>query len=250
MNELVYKGQGDQVLTTSLKVAEVFGKEHSSVLRSIDALASKITDTQCVNLFTDTSVEVQQPNGGVRHNRVVVMNRDGFTLLAMGFNGKKAVGFKLEYIKAFNEMEKALKEQNQFKPMSELEILAKSAQALLEQSRRLDNVEKRLDAMEQERRENGIKLQLAVISNESLPHLSMRDNIRQLVNRYSAATNTAQQDVWHKIYSQLYYLYHISIKNYKKSRRDESKLEIAERNHFLDKIYNIISNLIREAGVQ
>lgn len=178
------------------------------------------------------------------------MNRDGFTLLAMGFNGKKAVGFKLEYIKAFNEMEKALKEQNQFKPMSELEILAKSAQALLEQSRRLDNVEKRLDAMEQERRGNGIKLQLAVISNESLPQLSMRDNIRQLVNRYSAATNTAQQDVWHKIYSQLYYLYHISIKNYKKSRRDESKLEIAERNHFLDKIYNIISNLIREAGVQ
>ena len=152
MNELVYKGQGDQVLTTSLKVAEVFGKEHSSVLRSIDTLASKITDTQCVNLFTDTSVEVQQPNGGVRHNRVVVMNRDGFTLLAMGFNGKKAVGFKLEYIKAFNEMEKALKEQNQFRSMSELEILAKSAQALLEQSRRLDNVEKRLDAMEQERR--------------------------------------------------------------------------------------------------
>ena len=90
MNELVYKGQGDQVLTTSLKVAEVFGKEHSSVLRSIDTLASKITDTQCVNLFTDTSVEVQQPNGGVRHNRVVVMNRDGFTLLAMGFNGKKS----------------------------------------------------------------------------------------------------------------------------------------------------------------
>ena len=41
MNELVYKGQGDQVLTTSLKVAEVFGKEHSSVLRSIDTLASK-----------------------------------------------------------------------------------------------------------------------------------------------------------------------------------------------------------------
>lgn len=104
--------------------------------------------------------------------------------------------------------------------------------------------------MEQERRENGIKLQLAVISSESLPQLPMRDNIRQLVNRYSAATNTAQQDVWHKIYSQLYYLYHISIKNYKKSRRDESKLEIAERNHFLDKIYNIISNLIREAGVQ
>lgn len=38
----------------------------------------------------------------------------------------------------------------------------------------------------------------------------------------------------------------ISIRNYKKIRRDESKLEIAERNHFLDKIYTIISNLIIE----
>lgn len=37
-----------------------------------------------------------------------------------------------------------------------------------------------------------------------------------------------------------------SIRNYKKTRRDESKLDIAERNHFLDKIYNIISNMVRE----
>lgn len=244
MNELVYKGQGDQVLTTSLKVAEVFGKEHSKVLRDIENL-------HCSNEFRaanfGVSSFISQQN---KELPMIVMTKDGFSFLVMGYTGKKAGAFKETYIKAFNEMEKALKEQNQFKPMSELEILAKSAQALLEQSRRLDNVEKRLDAMEQERRENGIKLQLAVISNESLPQLSMRDNIRQLVNRYSAATNTAQQDVWHKIYSQLYYLYHISIKNYKKSRRDESKLEIAERNHFLDKIYNIISNLIREAGVQ
>ena len=39
-----------------------------------------------------------------------VMNRDGFTLLAMGFTGKKALQFKLDYIKAFNKMEKAVKE--------------------------------------------------------------------------------------------------------------------------------------------
>ena len=38
-----------------------------------------------------------------------VMNRDGFTLLVMGYNGEKAMRFKLEYIKQFNAMEKALK---------------------------------------------------------------------------------------------------------------------------------------------
>lgn len=38
-----------------------------------------------------------------------VMNRDGFTLLAMGFTGDKALKFKLDYIAAFNKMEKELK---------------------------------------------------------------------------------------------------------------------------------------------
>src|SRR5690554_5793386 len=41
------------------------------------------------------------------------MNRDGFTLLAMGFTGKKALEFKLKYIEAFNRMEQQLKELNQ-----------------------------------------------------------------------------------------------------------------------------------------
>lgn len=84
------------------------------------------------------------------------------------------------------------------------------------------------------------------VSSEKVPDLSLRDNIRKLVNQYASATNTRQQDVWHKVYDQLYYLYHISIRNYKKIRRDESRLEIAERNNILDKIYAIISNMIRE----
>ena len=39
------------------------------------------------------------------------MNRDGFTLLAMGFTGKKALEFKLAYISAFNKMEKFIAEK-------------------------------------------------------------------------------------------------------------------------------------------
>lgn len=43
------------------------------------------------------------------------MNRDGFTLLAMGFTGSKAMEFKLKYIDAFNKMEKQIKEETQFR---------------------------------------------------------------------------------------------------------------------------------------
>lgn len=38
------------------------------------------------------------------------MNRDGFSLLVMGFTGKKALSFKLKYIDAFNRMEQAIRE--------------------------------------------------------------------------------------------------------------------------------------------
>lgn len=40
-----------------------------------------------------------------------LMNRDGFSLLVMGFTGKKALEWKLQYIKAFNQMEKFIREK-------------------------------------------------------------------------------------------------------------------------------------------
>jgi len=244
MSELVFKGQNDQVLTNSLLVAEKFGKEHGDVLKAIDALVDKLSENQCEGYFAETSIDVPQPNGGVRNSRVVVMNRDGFTLLVMGFTGKKALQFKLEYIAAFNAMEKALKQH-----LSSAQMFAMQANINLEYEKRIENVENEIAAMKKEREENGKLLLSLSLSPEVIPQLSIRDNIRQLVNRYAEATNTATRDVYHKIYNQLYYLYHISINNYKKVRRDESKLEIAERNHFLDKVFNIASNLVREANI-
>ena len=37
------------------------------------------------------------------------MNRDGFSLLVMGFTAKKALERKLKYIDAFNKMEEQLR---------------------------------------------------------------------------------------------------------------------------------------------
>lgn len=149
--------------------------------------------------------------------------------------------------KYFIACENKLKEQA--KPKSHLEILVESAQALLEQSRRLDKVESRLAAMEQEREEN-TKLLLSVsVSQNELPTQTLRSKIIQLVNKYASSMNLRQDAVWHKIYEQLYYLFRISINNYKKLHKKERKLDIAERNNLLDKIYDIISNMVREAQI-
>ncbi len=41
-----------------------------------------------------------------------LMNRDGFSLLVMGFTGKNALEWKLQYIKAFNQMESFIREKS------------------------------------------------------------------------------------------------------------------------------------------
>lgn len=124
MEELVFKGQNDQVLTNSVLVAQKFGKEHQHVLRDIRNLVegmSKIGDTP---MFVGTTY-VHPQNG--QTYPMFVMNRDGFTLLAMGFTGDKALQFKLDYINAFNKMEEELKKT--FKvPQSFREALLLAAQ--------------------------------------------------------------------------------------------------------------------------
>lgn len=107
MTDLVFKGQNDQVLTNSLLVAEKFGKEHKHVLDAIRELIQGCAETSADPMFVET-IYVNEQNR--QEYPMFVMNRDGFTLLAMGFTGKKALKFKLDYIAAFNAMERSLKE--------------------------------------------------------------------------------------------------------------------------------------------
>ena len=107
MNELVFI-QNDQALTTSLKVAEVFGKEHFHVVRDIRSLVnqiggiSKIGDTAPFQETTYTNEQNKQIYP------MYLMNRDGFSLLVMGFTGQKALQWKWDYIQAFNKLESEL----------------------------------------------------------------------------------------------------------------------------------------------
>lgn len=107
MTDLVFKGRNDQVLTNSLLVAEKFGKEHKHVLDAIRELIQGCAETSADPMFVET-IYVNEQNR--QEYPIFVMNRDGFTLLAMGFTGKKALKFKLDYIAAFNAMERSLKE--------------------------------------------------------------------------------------------------------------------------------------------
>ena len=107
MNDIILSMQNGEPVVSSRQIAENFDKNHRDVLRAVDNLKEDVRN------FAQMFFETTEPDSYGREQRAYLMNRDGFTLLAMGFTGKAALEWKLKYIAAFNEMEKKLTEQPQ-----------------------------------------------------------------------------------------------------------------------------------------
>jgi Rha family phage regulatory protein len=106
MNELVIM-HDKQAVTTSLRVAEVFGKDHKNVIQAIEA---KIQSAENSADYQKMFAEGTYKDGRNRDQKLYYLNRDGFTFIAFGFTGQTADKFKLQYIQAFNAMEATLKQ--------------------------------------------------------------------------------------------------------------------------------------------
>lgn len=122
-----------QVVTDSRNVAEHFEKQHKHVLETIDNLVAQNSATK--NMFLEQTREYRG-----RDFRFYLMNRDGFSLLVMGFTGKAALEWKLKYIEAFNAMEKAI-QTPQLTPAEQM------AQGLLAAQKLLAEKDKRIEEM-------------------------------------------------------------------------------------------------------
>lgn len=107
MNEMIKNAvelKDGKAVTTSLKIAEVFGKQHKHVIDAIRKIEAPST-------FTEPNFrpsEYIDQTG--RKLPMYIVTRDGFMLLAMGFTGKAAMQFKVAYIEAFNAMERTIRE--------------------------------------------------------------------------------------------------------------------------------------------
>lgn len=104
----VFVDTRDIARVNSLYVARFFEKEHKNVLRDI----GKITDTNSglSEEFARLNFEPSSYKDSTgRKLPCYMMTRDGFTILAMGYTGKKAMRFKELYIRRFNEMEQFIK---------------------------------------------------------------------------------------------------------------------------------------------
>lgn len=103
--EVMKINKQEVTVVSSLDVAETFEKEHKHVMDSVRSIESNLSTAEFSALFIKSNYMAS--NG--KKNPMYLMNRDGFTLLVMGYTGEKAMQFKLAYIKQFNAMENLLK---------------------------------------------------------------------------------------------------------------------------------------------
>lgn len=180
--------QDGQAVTTSRQVAENFGKEHKNILRDIDIIISRSELSR--EMFLESTYE----NRGKQYPEYI-MNRDGFTLLAMGFTGSDAMQWKIKYMQAFNEMEKQLSKP--LPQMTQMEIIAAIAQGAAEHEKQL----KQISEMQTKQAEDlqGIR---DVIT---LSTVSWREDTKNLLVKIARKTGDVQivSDLWSDAYKLL-----------------------------------------------
>lgn len=144
MANLVFQNSNGSDVTTSLVVAQVFGKEHKNVVRDIENLS-------CSESFNRLNFErITYKDARNREQTAYEMTKDGFSFLVMGYTGTKAGEFKERFINEFNKRESLLKNDDY--------ILMRSQQIL---QKRLEASEERLRQLEAktEQLQNTVELQ-------------------------------------------------------------------------------------------
>ena len=129
IHQVVYKSDKGTPVTDSLKVAEAFGKEHKNIIRAIRNILgdSQGTAQNCADLRETNRLKIEPVKNEEASQKkwfyettyydakgeerpIFIMNRDGFSLLAMGLTGAQAMQFKVKFIEQFNRMEQAIRQ--------------------------------------------------------------------------------------------------------------------------------------------
>lgn len=176
MADLVFQNSNGNDVTTSLIVAQVFGKEHKNVVRDIENLS-------CSENFNRLNFErITYKDARNREQTAYEMTKDGFSFLVMGYTGAKAGEFKERFINEFNRRESLLKDDDY--------ILMRSQQIL---QKRLEASEEKIKQLESqaEQQQETIEFQQQELT-QSAPKVSYYDNHLQSVNTQTS-TQAAKQ---------------------------------------------------------
>ena len=237
--ENLVKIENQQIVTDSRQIAENFGKQHKHVIEAIENI--KAENSALTSFFYEGTYKA----GTGKSYKMYLMNRDGFTLLAMGFTGKQALEWKLKYIKAFNEMEAELKAKQE--PKTQIDILVESAKALQRQERELA----RLKLTQEEQAES-----LRIVSSrvDTLNCVCTEGTKRQklvaMVQKYAISNGLAFNRGWHDFRQAYNTAFHTNLKNSqnyyceKQGIKKISTPDFLERKGYLDDAMRIMDKLL------
>jgi Rha family phage regulatory protein len=239
--ENLVKIENQQIVTDSRQIAENFGKQHKHVIEAIENI--KAENSALTSFFYEGTYKA----GTGKSYKMYLMNRDGFTLLAMGFTGKQALEWKLKYIKAFNEMEAELKAKQE--PKSQIDILVESAKALQRQERELA----RLKLTQEEQAES---LRIVNSRMDTLNGVCTEGTKRQklvaMVQKYAISNGLAFNRGWHDFRQAYNTAFHTNLRNSqnyyceKQGIKKISTPDFLERKGYLDDAMRIMDKLLAQ----
>ena len=180
--------ENEHAVTTSLRVAEVFSKQHKDVLKAVKSL-------DCSEEFRERNFalsKIDYQNGNIKKQLpMYYITRDGFMFLVMGFTGKTAAKWKEAYIKAFNEMEAKIRAEQMAKAIEEHDRKeAEEYEKLLEREEREEaEVDRRVKEYARQRTEEAkAKAEAQAGANEQTGGIIIEDyNGRRVVSSLTLA---------------------------------------------------------------
>lgn len=201
--------QNNRVVVSSKQVAKRFGKLHKDVLESIRQIL--VAENSATNFYEETTFDYRG-----RKFPIYLMDKDGFSLLVMGFTGKEALEWKIKYIKAFNAMEQ--------------EIQHKEYQASLAKSSENELLRKKVEQLKKDKFDISIQVDLAIRER--------RNNIKKAyIEKFEKDKNNitnTEMDEWNKMRLAQLEVYIKSVIEAVKIRGSIGMKDIQRINKFVD----------------
>lgn len=254
MTDIILSTQNGEPVASSRQIAESFGKDHNHVMRDIKTLEEGVSKNGQTPMFYKTEY-VHEQNG--QKYPMYLMNRDGFTLLAMGFTGKAALEWKLKYIAAFNEMEKKLAQRPQIQAGNSLQALNLLVKSLNEQQDAMNRLQVNVDAqsaaIEKLEEQNELNRQAFTMNPGN-----WRENATAVVGSIvlkktggeMKGSGPVYEEVWNEIYDMMKLEFHKDMKKRKMNLKKEfpkrkfSNLEVIDRAGDRNQLISILQSVL------
>ena len=189
----------EQVYTTSRIVAEKFGKEHSNVLKAIEATIKDIVASQPIENIREVNFDFSKyfiqsdysVEGQTRVYKEYLITEDGLALLVMGFTGVDAMRIKLKFVAEFNRMKNIINNPAQvIAETGSLDALVAFGVTNQRFTNALVKAKQEQQLLEQQKREaeNELVVQKAIFYDRIVPGIQgMHGHIYDLTNERDEA---------------------------------------------------------------